>query len=59
MHQVNKKIRFIYIYNFSSYRAFMKINDDKVFLVEQRKAAGLCSSLPLHTDVLEGAVFDK
>ena len=38
----------------------MKINDDKVFLVEQRKAAGLSSSLPLYDeDVLEGAVFDK
>merc|ERR1712183_5060 len=41
-------------------RAFMKINDDKVFLMEQRKAAGLSSSLPLcNDDVLEGAVFDK
>ena len=37
----------------------MKINDDKLFLVEQRKAAGLPSSLPIHTDVLEGADFDK
>ena len=37
----------------------MKINDDKVFLMEQRKAAGLSSSLPLYDDVLEGAVFDK
>ena len=36
----------------------MKINDDKVFLVEQRKAAGL-SSFALSNDVLEGAVFDK
>ena len=45
---------------FSSDRAFMKINDDKVFLMEQRKAAGLSSSLPLYNDdVLEGAVFDK
>ena len=38
-------------------RAFMKINDDKRFLVAQRKAAGL--SFSLYNDILEDAVFDK
>ena len=37
----------------------MKINDDKLFLVEQRKAAGLSSFALSNDDVLEGAVFDK
>ena len=37
----------------------MKINDDKVYLVEQRKAAGLSGFNLRHDDVLEGAVFDK
>ena len=55
-----KKTTYYLFLKFSSHRAFMKINDDKVFLAEQRKAAGLSSSLPLYDeDVLEGAVFDK
>ena len=37
----------------------MKINDDKVSLAEQRKAAGLSRFALYDDDVVGGAVFDK
>ena len=54
-----QEIEFLWkpILTFSYFRAFLKINDDKIFLVEQKKAAGL--GFTIFDDIFSDGTFDR